>query len=57
MVKNVSVMIPQGLTMIADKELKKKVDEEHYNKDCKSQLFGNRHSGFGRCDGIYDQSG
>lgn len=32
MVKNVSVMIPQGLAMVpADKEFKRKVDEEHYN--------------------------
>lgn len=32
MVKNVSVMIPQGLVMVpADRELKRKVDEEHYN--------------------------
>lgn len=32
MIKNVTVMIPQGLVMVpADKELKRKVDEEHYN--------------------------
>lgn len=32
MVKNVSVMIPQGFVMVpADKELKRKVDEENYN--------------------------
>lgn len=32
MVKNISVMIPQGLAMVpADKELKRKVEEEHYN--------------------------
>lgn len=32
MIKNVTVMIPQGLAMVpADKELKRKVDEEHYN--------------------------
>jgi len=32
MVKNVSVMIPQGFTTVpADKEVRKKVDEEHYN--------------------------
>lgn len=32
MVKTVTVMIPQGRVMVpADKEEKKKVDEEHYN--------------------------
>lgn len=32
MVKNVTVMIPQGLVMMpADKELKRNVEEEHYN--------------------------
>ena len=32
MVKNVSVMIPQGYTTVpADKDIKKKVDEEHYS--------------------------
>lgn len=31
MVKNISVMIPQGYTTVpADKEVRKKVDEEHY---------------------------
>ena len=32
MVKNISVMIPRGYTTVpADKEIKRKVDEEHYN--------------------------
>lgn len=32
MIKNISVMIPQGYTTVpADKEVRKKVDEEHYS--------------------------